>query len=954
MRQITNFVCVLSVVSLALCGTCFTTAKASATLNELRQTASSGCSLADATDIRQLEREAMIERELTGGQTHLYQISVPAKQFISVIVDQRGIDVALTLCAPDGVRVAKVDRPNGSFGPEAISIITEQSGTFTLVLKSLERSALMGRYQIHIAQQRDPETGDDIRIKAEKTISEAEVQRGRGKLETLRTAVDGFELARELWHSLNEPYEEALALYGLGWSYTEIGSHGMVKFPLPVHRLRWGYQSRSTHEKAIASFNRSVELMKQVGDRYGEAIAQADRGWPELYLDQNKAALESFENAHPFFKETGNARGEAKVLYGMGWVNVIQGNHSEALNHFSKSLPLRQVSKDRKGEAITLAAISRSQNQLGRNIEALDSAEQALTLFKEINDSHGQASTSSILGWINYSLGRFEQALKFFDESLVLRRAANDDTGEALARYGIARVNYLQGDLQQALQGMSDVLAIIEPLRDKGENADLRTYYFANVHDYYEFYIDLLMQLERIDQNGNYAKTALAAHERGRARELLAILAEAGDVSPRTGAVLSQPLIAADIQRLLDSETLLLEFAMGEQRSYLWAVSNTRVESFELPKRAEIEKKALSLYKLLISRNELRKGETESQRRHRTEREDRQYEVEARALSATLLGQVASKLGTKRLVIVADGALQFIPFGALSAPVSPDSKMSRPLVIDHEIVSLPSASVLSALRKELEERAPAPKKLAVLADPVFTVDDPRVSKPSQKPPLDAAHPGSPHVLPAQTVERSEVTSKQGLRRLFGTRWEAQQITSLLPEDERLIALDFDASRSRVLSGELSSYQVIHFATHALISDADPSTSTVALSQVDEKGAVQNGSLTLHDIYGLKLRARLAVLSACRTGLGKDVRGEGIRGLAGGFMQAGVPSVIVSLWPVNDRVTAEFMFRFYRLMLGKQEMSAAQALREVQKDMLKDGRWDAAYFWAPFVLQGEWK
>lgn len=954
MRHITNFACYILIVSLslALCGSCVTAGRASETLKALNQTASSDCNVANATDIRQLEREAS-ERELTAGQTHLYQVSVAAKQFISVVVEQRGIDVALTLCGPDGVRVAKVDRPNGSFGPEAISIIAEQSGTFTVVLKSLEKSAPPGRYQIKIAQQRDPETGDDIRIRAEKVISEAEVQRGRGKLESLRLAVDSFELARELWHSLNEPYEEAFALYGLGWSYTEIGSHGMVKFPIPVHRLRWSYESRSAHENAIKSFNRAIELLKQVGDRYGEAIAQADRGWPELYLDQNQAALESFKNALPFFQETGNARGEAKVLYGMGWVNSIQGNHTEALNHFLKALPRRQASKDRKGEAINLAAISRSLNQLGRNLEALDSAERALTIFKEINDSHGQASTCSILGWINYSLGRSEQALKYFDDSLVLRRAANDDTGEALALYGIARVKYRQGDLQQALERMSDVIAIIEPLRDKGENADLRTYYFANVHDYYEFYVDLLMQLQRIDPNSNYAATALAAHERGRARELLAILAEAGDVSPRTGAVLSQPLVAADIQRLLDSETLLLEFALGEERSYLWAVSDTRVESFELPKRTEIENKALSLYNLLISRNESKESEKESQRQRRIQREDDRYEVEAKALSATLLGQVASMLGSKRLVIVADGALQILPFGALSVSSSP--KMNRPLIVDHEIVSLPSASVLSALRKELDERTPAPKTLAVLADPVFTVDDPRVGKSSQKPPSsDASHPGPKQVLSAPAVERSRVTSKQGLRRLMGTRWEAQQITSLLPEDERLMALDFAASRSRVLSGELASYQIIHFATHALISDADPSASTVALSQVDEKGVLQNGSLTLHDIYGLKLRARLAVLSACRTGLGKDVRGEGIRGLAGGFMQAGVPSVIVSLWPVNDRVTAEFMFRFYRLMLGKPEMSAAKALREVQVEMIKDGRWNAAYFWAPFVLQGEWK
>jgi len=903
----------------------------------------SECEAGAATDVRQLDSGMVIERELEGGQSHLYKISVYEKQFLNVVVDQRGIDVALTICAPDGTRAAKVDRPNGSHGPEAISIIAVQGGTFSLLVKSLQDSAVMARYQIRIAQQRQQQTGDDKRIEAEKVITEAEVKRERGGLDNLRAAVEEFELARALWHSLNEPYEEAFALYGLGWSHSEIGAYGMVKFPLPVHRIRWSYESRSEHENAIDAFTRSLALMQHVGDRYGQAIAQADRGWPELYLDQKEKALESFASAYSFFRETNNARGEAKILYGIGWVNAIQGNHAEALDHFKLALARRQVSRDRKGEAINLAAISRAQNQLGKNLEALDSAERALAIFTELKDKHGQASTASILGWINYSMGRFEQALKSFDESVTLRKATNDSTGEALSLYGIARVHYRQGDLQQALLRMQEVIGLIEPLRETGENADLRTYYFANVQDYYEFYVDLLMQLDRVDKTRKYAEQALAAHERARARELLAILAEAGDISPRTGAAFSRPLAAANIQELLDNNTLLLEFALGQERSYLWVISTNEVRGFELPKKSEIETRALKLNHLLTSRNQLRQGEKETRRHLRFKQEDREFADEARTLSRTLLSPISSMLGTKRLVIVADGALQIIPFAALPVP---GESLDRPLIVDHEIVNLPSASVLATLRTEIDGRAPAPKTLAVFADPVFTADDPRVTPRQGQ--ASVAH----YLMPA--IERSDTLHPQGFRRLLGTRWEAQQISSLLPESDRLLALDFAASRSRALSEELGLYNVIHFATHALINDNDPSASTIVLSQVDERGRSQPGSLTLHDIYGLKLRAKLAVLSACKTGLGTDVRGEGIRGLTGGFMYAGVPSIIVSLWPVNDRVTAEFMHRFYRIMLSKNGKSAAAALREVQVQMIADSRWRAPYFWAPFVIQGEWK
>jgi CHAT domain-containing protein len=912
-----------------------------------------GCEPSVATDLRHLDAGTMIERELAGGQAHSYQISVSEKQFLRVVVEQMGIDVELAFCAPDGTRVARVDRPNGSTGPEAISLIAAQSGAFSLLVKSLDNSTPAARYRIQIAEQRNQQTADDTRINAERAISEGEVQRSRGKLESLRVAVEEFEVARVLWQSLNEPYEEALALYGLGWSHSEIGAYGMVKFPLPVHRLRWSYEARTEHQKAIDCFNRSLELMQQVGSRYGEAIAQADRGWPQLYLDQTKQALESFESAYLYFRDTGNSRGEAKVLYGMGWVHVIQGNDTEALNQFLLSLPRRRASKDRKGEAITLAAISRSQNKLGRNLEALDSAGKALTLFTELKDEHGQASTSSILGWINYSLGRFPEAVKSFDEALAIRRARNDSTGESLCLYGIARVRYREGNLDQALERMLEVLNIVEPLRDRGADADTRTYYFANVQDYYEFYVDLLMQQEQANGNGIDAEMALAAHERARARELLAILAEAGEVSPRTGATFSRPLKAADIQSLLDGDTLLLEFALGAEKSYVWAVSNKDVRAYELPKRDEIEARALKLYNLLTSRNQTLQGENEVQRRLRVAREDRRYADEARTLSRELLGPVESLVGTHRLVIVAEGALQLIPFGALPVP---NARSGKVLVIDHEIVNLPSASVLAALRKEIPGRAPAPKTLAMFADPVFTADDPRVRTNARHKSLtrNLTQLSQTQAMPDHRGRREDATSNQVLRRLLGTRWEAQQIGSLLPDNERLLALDFDASRALAMSGELASYTIIHFATHALINDSDPASSSVVLSQVDESGRTQNGSLTLHDIYELKVRANLAVLSACKTGLGTNVRGEGIRGLAGGFMNAGVPTVMVSLWPVNDRVTAEFMFRFYKLILSKRGISGAAALREVQVEMLADKRWRAAYFWAPFVIQGEWK
>ena len=193
-----------------------------------------------------------------------------------------------------------------------------------------------------------------------------------------------------------------------------------------------------------------------------------------------------------------------------------------------------------------------------------------------------------------------------------------------------------------------------------------------------------------------------------------------------------------------------------------------------------------------------------------------------------------------------------------------------------------------------------------------------------------------------------------LSRLSATRWEAEQITSLVPAKNRLLALDFAANRETATSAELSQYQIVHFATHALLDTRRPELSGIVLSLVNKEGDEQDGFLRAHEIYNLKLPAELVVLSGCRTGLGKEVRGEGLIGLTRGFMYAGAKRVAVSLWKVEDKPTAELMARFYKRMLGQEKLSAAAALRAAQLEMWKDKRWSLPYYWAGFMLQGEWK
>ena len=167
-----------------------------------------------------------------------------------------------------------------------------------------------------------------------------------------------------------------------------------------------------------------------------------------------------------------------------------------------------------------------------------------------------------------------------------------------------------------------------------------------------------------------------------------------------------------------------------------------------------------------------------------------------------------------------------------------------------------------------------------------------------------------------------------------------------------MALDFAATRQSAMNPDLSQYRILHFATHGLLNSNRPELSGLVFSLIDEQGRTQDGFLRLPDTYELKLPADLVVLSACRTGLGQEIRGEGLVGLTRGFMYAGAARVLVSLWNVDDAATAELMRRFYQKMLGSEKLSPAAALRAAQLSLSQDRRWAAPYYWAGFILQGE--
>lgn len=817
----------------------------------------------------------------------------------------------------------------------------------------------------------------------------------------VRRALEYFGPALKVWERTNQRAQQAATLHNTGRAYEALGEF----------------------QPALEVYLRALALRRLLNDREGVASELNSIGFVNGALGEWPKALEYYGQALALWRTAGNRRGEAVALGNIGRSQAALERTAMALDYYEQALKLHHELGNRQSAAVTLEDIGSLHAATGSSHRALEFYEQSLSLRRATGDRWGEASTLASIGLVHVSLGEVVRALEYLNESLVLHREVGDQRGEARVLYGIARAERRQGKLDEARRRIEDALALVESVRAGVGSRQLRASFFASVRKYYEFDIDLLMQLHRARPADGYDALAVQAGERARARGLLELLTEAhADIrqgadtaliarehalaellsaksarrmqlaaaraaaaqldaldreisafedehqqvqaqirrsNPRYAALTQpQPAGLAEIRQLLDDDSLLLEYALGEERSFLWAVTKDTLSSYELPTQAEIARAATAVYELLTARSRGERGETPEQRRLRVARAEAQLPDAAARLSRLILGPVADRLKGRKLVVVADGALQYIPFAML--PLPSDEAGARPLVAEHEIVSLPSASVLSLIRKDVAGRHAAQKMIAVFADPVFSRDDERVK-------VNPGKQASPTVRPeaAADVRRIEHDNDQSvtlgrlvISRLPFTRQEAERILAVVPGTAApgasvLKALDFNASRDAATSAELADYRYLHFATHGYLDSERPGLSALVLSLVDEQGAPRDGFLRANEIYNLRLLAELVVLSACQTGLGKEVKGEGLIGLTRGFMYAGAPRVVVSLWNVNDKATAELMAKFYERMLKDGQRPAA-ALRSAQVEMWRQKQWQAPYYWAAFVLQGEWK
>jgi len=767
--------------------------------------------------------------------------------------------------------------------------------------------------------------------------------------------------------------------------------------------------SSGKNDQAIEKHRQAIDTFRSIGDRQSQAMVLNAVGQVYESLFQFDIALESYEQALQLLQEIDALDMATMALLKVGTIHRRRKEFDAALEYFERCRTLSHTAGKVRTEAAALNEMAGLYADREKFAEAAQNYQQALNLYEGSRDFRGQAIALNSYGDFLLSSGKTKEALQIYQRAFSLSEQVQDKAIITTSIYNLANAYRVLGDYPTALSFINRSIKMISDVRNDVGSLESRAALVSGEWKHYELCVEILMQLDRQHPQEGHAINAFLLNDKSRARLVLDLLnkvqtdqhegpiaellnekrklevnltslanykmdlllnkkdsTELAEVNEHIVQLRSQyqevqaklsqqlppppplerftPSNLDQVQsQLRDSNTLLLDYHLGDERSYLWAVSENSFHSYELRPRKVIAEAATKFYNLLVARQEAHDESSKSTQLD-VATADCLFEEQGVVLSKMLLDSVAQELGNRNLLILVEGELQRVPFEALPVP----GKGATQLIDTNEISLNTSFSTLMAIRAE-NKRVAAPDKIAaVIADPVFSKSDDRVQ--SETP--------SGAIASAAPVQNSTDSAGQGVlrdkvpMRLLHAGEEADAISAVAPRGTTMVARGFDATYETATSASVGQYQIVHFATHGFFDNDHPELSSIVLTRVDRNGSEKNGLMPLHDIYNLNLSAELTVLSACQTALGKDVRGEGLVGLTHSFISAGSKSVVASLWKVDDRATAALMAEMYKALL-QDHMTTGEALRTAKLKMKQDKRWSAPYYWAGFVLQGEY-
>lgn len=731
----------------------------------------------------------------------------------------------------------------------------------------------------------------------------------------------------------------------------------------------------------------------------GVGKIKEDYGDWQSSLDYRKKALECFRKA-------GHKFGELATLPSVAMLYDQLGDENAALD----SLKLARKTAVELNADFQLAIIDEEYGNFYYKKNFYDEAEKyfesALSGLIRINEKKETPLVHTKLARIYLEKGQLAESSRHFDLAAALNEKTRNKFAQADNFFQMARFHVKKNENQIALKTLFESISLSENLSSNIYNSKLQQHYFSDVYDRYELYINLLMKMHKQRPDAGFAVQALQASEKARARSMLETLqlSEANftkDADPelikreaeirsllnlksdKLTDLLSSNADPAEIQKLdteinqlqneieelkaglkktspvysaikdpapfdvaefqnkvMDDDSLLLEFSLGADESYLWLVGKDKINAYVLPPREQLESRVQALRELLASR-EMEKDEAIEVYQARIAKAETDYWQEAQKLSDEILGPAAGVIKDKRLIVVPDGKLNYFPMSALPFP---GSNKNEPLLLTNEVIYEPSASTLSLVTGNEKNDPGLSRDLMLFSDPVFSRDDPRVSAETKTEEEEETNSASPD-------RYRFAKSLNSLSRLTASKAEADSIAGVIGASKADLFTGFAANRAQLLTSNVADYKIIHFATHGLIDETRPELSGIVLSRFDEAGGKLEQLVRIQDIYGMNIRADLVVLSACNTGIGKEVKGEGLMSLNNAFLGTGARTVVSSLWKVEDSAAVELMKNFYG-SLASGNTPPSKALRDAQIKMWQNGRYRSPFYWAAFTVQGD--
>ncbi|MBW4680373.1 MAG: tetratricopeptide repeat protein [Microcoleus vaginatus WJT46-NPBG5] len=670
------------------------------------------------------------------------------------------------------------------------------------------------------------------------------------------------------------------------------------------------------YPKALESYQQSLAIRKAIGDKAGEGVTLNNIGSVYDSLGQYPKALESYQQALAIHQEIGNKAGEGTTLSNMGLVYDSLGQYPKALESYQQALAIHQEIGDKAGEGTTLNNIGSVYDNLGQYPKALESYQQALAIHQEIGNKAGEGTTLNNIGSVYDNLGQYPKALESYQQALAIHQEIGNKAEEGMTLTNIGSFYYTQGKYFQAETTLLAAIEAWESLRPRELKDDQKISIFERQATTYRLLQQALVAQNKFDE-------ALLIAERSRGRALVELLDSKLSQNPSNQPNIKPPTLPEIQQIASQQNATLVQYSIidepyqiqGKQewqqsKLYIWVIKptgeiaykqvdlkkllNTSLQDLVTISRDAMDVRGRGLFEVTVANPQPENSTEKLQQLHQ--------------LLIAPIADLLPKNPDERVIFIPQESLFLVPFPALQ------DEQGKYLIEKHTILTAPAIQVLDLTHKQKHNGQRSVKDVLVVGNPTM-----------------------PKIKIGELVAN--------LDPLRGAEREAIQIAKLL-NTEALIGSK--ATKTMVIE-KMQQARIIHLATHGLLDDFKGFgiPGAIALAPAGKPDDALDGLLTAGEIFDMKLQADLVVLSACDTGRG-DIKGDGVVGLSRSLIAAGVPSVLVSLWAVNDNSTAFLMNEFYRSL--QQNPDKAVALRQAMLTTMKE--YPNPRQWAAFTLIGE--